>query len=168
VVNYDFPMHPEDYVHRIGRTGRAQAVGDAISFVAPEDHDDLRKLERFIGRGVVRKRAEGFDYHSAPAPKEALAPARPGQLQRRAQPQRSAPPQRQGQGRNDRGPRQIRSGNVEGGNEYRPLQPHGPGRRDRGPRQIRSGNVEGGNEHRPLQAQPQRRFGFSRPRRPRR
>jgi ATP-dependent RNA helicase RhlE len=65
VVNYDFPMHPEDYVHRIGRTGRAQAVGDAISFVTPEDHSALRSLERFIGRGIVRKRAEGFDYTPA-------------------------------------------------------------------------------------------------------
>ena len=67
VVNYDFPMHSEDYVHRIGRTGRAHQVGDAISFVTPEDHAALRTLERFIGRGIVRKRAEGFDY-SAPAP----------------------------------------------------------------------------------------------------
>ncbi len=67
VVNYDFPMHPEDYVHRIGRTGRAHAVGDAISFVTPEDHTALRSLERFIGRGIVRKRAEGFNY-TAPAP----------------------------------------------------------------------------------------------------
>ena len=61
VVNYDFPMHSEDYVHRIGRTGRAHAVGDAISFVTPEDRDELRALERFIGRGIVRKRAEGFN-----------------------------------------------------------------------------------------------------------
>ncbi|HEX5490949.1 MAG TPA: DEAD/DEAH box helicase [Candidatus Udaeobacter sp.] len=65
VVNYDFPMHPEDYVHRIGRTGRAHAVGDAISFVTPEDHGSLRSLERFIGRGIVRKKAEGFDYNQA-------------------------------------------------------------------------------------------------------
>jgi ATP-dependent RNA helicase RhlE len=64
-VNYDFPMHSEDYVHRIGRTGRAHAVGDAISFVTPEDHGELRSLERFIGRGIVRKRAEGFDYTAA-------------------------------------------------------------------------------------------------------
>ncbi|HEX3818119.1 MAG TPA: DEAD/DEAH box helicase, partial [Chthoniobacterales bacterium] len=41
VVNYDFPMHAEDYVHRIGRTGRAQAVGDAISFITPQDHPGL-------------------------------------------------------------------------------------------------------------------------------
>jgi ATP-dependent RNA helicase RhlE len=67
VINYDFPMHSEDYVHRIGRTGRAQQIGDAISFVTPEDHGALRSLERFIGRGLVRKRADGFDY-SAPAP----------------------------------------------------------------------------------------------------
>ena len=65
VVNYDFPMHPEDYVHRIGRTGRAHAVGDAISFVTPEDHSALRSLERFIGRGIVRKRSEGFNYTAA-------------------------------------------------------------------------------------------------------
>jgi ATP-dependent RNA helicase RhlE len=65
VVNYDFPMHVEDYIHRIGRTGRAQAIGDAVSFVTPEDHAELRALERFIGRGIVRKRAEGFDYNAA-------------------------------------------------------------------------------------------------------
>jgi ATP-dependent RNA helicase RhlE len=70
VVNYDFPMHSEDYVHRIGRTGRAHAVGDAISFITPEDHAALRSLERFIGRGIVRKRAEGFDYDAAAQPRE--------------------------------------------------------------------------------------------------
>ncbi|HST31440.1 MAG TPA: DEAD/DEAH box helicase, partial [Chthoniobacterales bacterium] len=70
VVNYDFPMHSEDYVHRIGRTGRAQAVGDAISFVTPEDQSSLRSLERFIGRGIVRKKADGFDYHAAAPPRE--------------------------------------------------------------------------------------------------
>jgi len=65
VVNYDFPLHSEDYVHRIGRTGRAHAIGDAISFITPEDHGPLRSLERFIGRGIVRKKAEGFDYNQA-------------------------------------------------------------------------------------------------------
>ena len=65
VVNYDFPAQSEDYVHRIGRTGRAHAVGDAISFITPEDLGPLRSLERFIGRGIVRKKAEGFDYNQA-------------------------------------------------------------------------------------------------------
>jgi ATP-dependent RNA helicase RhlE len=76
VVNYDFPMHSEDYVHRIGRTGRAHAVGDAISFVTPEDQSELRSVERFIGRGLVRKRAEGFNY--AAAPTSAVGGARTG------------------------------------------------------------------------------------------
>jgi ATP-dependent RNA helicase RhlE len=72
VVNYDFPQHPEDYVHRIGRTGRAHAVGDAISLVSHEDSSALRSLERFIGRGIPRKRAEGF---VAPPPAKGVTPA---------------------------------------------------------------------------------------------
>ncbi len=67
VINYDFPPHHEDYIHRIGRTGRAQAIGEAISFITHEDHGSLRSLERFIGRGLVRKKAAGFDA-SAPSP----------------------------------------------------------------------------------------------------
>jgi ATP-dependent RNA helicase RhlE len=70
VVNYDFPMNSEDYVHRIGRTGRAHAVGDAISFITPEDQGPLRSLERFIGRGIVRKKTEGFDYNQAAPPRD--------------------------------------------------------------------------------------------------
>jgi ATP-dependent RNA helicase RhlE len=94
VVNYDFPMHAEDYVHRIGRTGRAHAVGDAISFVTPEDHAELRMLERFIGRGIVRKRAEGFNYDAAgPAPTEHSRDGRPRQWpQRQSSSQKSARP----------------------------------------------------------------------------
>ncbi len=84
VVNYDFPMHPEDYVHRIGRTGRAHAVGDAISFATPDDGSSLRDLERFIGRGLVRKRAEGFDYRAA-APARTAANPHAGRQQHRAQ-----------------------------------------------------------------------------------
>jgi ATP-dependent RNA helicase RhlE len=60
VINYDFPPQPEDYVHRIGRTGRAQAIGDAISFITRDDHDNLKRLERFLGRGITRKKLEGL------------------------------------------------------------------------------------------------------------
>ena len=91
VVNYDFPPHAEDYVHRIGRTGRAQAIGDAISFVSSEDTGALRDLERFIGRGILRKKAENFDL-SAPAP-----PRLPGPPPGRGQNQQR-PPQRLAQG----------------------------------------------------------------------
>src|SRR5881296_1420057 len=85
VVNYDFPMHSEDYVHRIGRTGRAHAVGDAISFVTPEDHGELRALERFIARGIPRKHAGDFDYSEA-------APLRDERGRRARVPQRKIEP----------------------------------------------------------------------------
>jgi ATP-dependent RNA helicase RhlE len=65
VVNFDFPMHPEDYVHRIGRTGRADAVGDAISFVTPDDEPYVRDLEKMTKKTIARKRVEGFDYSEA-------------------------------------------------------------------------------------------------------
>jgi ATP-dependent RNA helicase RhlE len=106
VVNYDFPMHPEDYVHRIGRTGRAHAVGDAISFVSSEDHGELRSLERFIGRGLVRKKAEGFNYsQSAPAFNPADEPRRFQHGQNR--PQRSGRPPQVGHPQRSSHPQQL-------------------------------------------------------------
>jgi ATP-dependent RNA helicase RhlE len=83
VINYDFPMTNEDYVHRIGRTGRANQVGDALSFVCPDEHGDLRSLERFIGRGLPRKRLDGFDYSSAAPPEPPAPPRGPRQQQPR-------------------------------------------------------------------------------------
>jgi len=56
VVNYDTPAFAEDYVHRIGRTGRAEATGDAITFVAQDEKDYLRKIERFTGRRFTIER----------------------------------------------------------------------------------------------------------------
>ncbi len=67
VVNYDFPVNPEDYVHRIGRTGRAEAQGEAISFVPKHDLNLLNILELFIGQRLERKRLRGFNY-LAPVP----------------------------------------------------------------------------------------------------
>jgi ATP-dependent RNA helicase RhlE len=98
VVNYDFPMHAEDYVHRIGRTGRAHAVGDAISFVTPEDHKELRSLERFIGRGIVRKKAEGFNYSAGAANPPAVQQHRPPPQQSHGGGQRHAQGDRHGNG----------------------------------------------------------------------
>jgi len=62
VINYDVPQHPEDYVHRIGRTGRAQNVGDAFTIMTGEDVDEVRKIEHFIGQKIPRLKLEGFDY----------------------------------------------------------------------------------------------------------
>ena len=67
VVNYDFPVNPEDYVHRIGRTGRAEAQGEAVSFVPRQDLNLLGMLELFIGRRLARKRLKDFNYQ-APIP----------------------------------------------------------------------------------------------------
>lgn len=66
VVNFDFPPHPEDYVHRIGRTGRAQANGVAINFITEDDRVALRTLERFIRRSIPRKTPNGFKLKSLP------------------------------------------------------------------------------------------------------
>jgi len=62
VVNYDVPQHPEDYVHRIGRTGRAQAVGDAFTIFTGEDVDHVAAIERFIGTKIARQKLDGFSY----------------------------------------------------------------------------------------------------------
>lgn len=78
VINYDFPPQPEDYVHRIGRTARAQAIGDAISFVTHDDHDNLRRLERFLGRGITRKKIEGLAANAPHPPSPSASAGRPG------------------------------------------------------------------------------------------
>lgn len=62
VINYDVPQHPEDYVHRIGRTGRAQAHGDAVTLMTAEDATHVAAIERFIGRSIERTKLEGFPY----------------------------------------------------------------------------------------------------------
>jgi ATP-dependent RNA helicase RhlE len=67
VINYDVPENPEDYVHRIGRTGRAQAVGDAFTLATPENNSDVRAIERFIGQEIPRLKLEGFCYKAASA-----------------------------------------------------------------------------------------------------
>jgi ATP-dependent RNA helicase RhlE len=65
VINYDVPENPEDYVHRIGRTGRAQAVGDAFTLASPENNADVRAIERFIGPEIPRVKLAGFAYKAA-------------------------------------------------------------------------------------------------------
>jgi ATP-dependent RNA helicase RhlE len=62
VVNFDVPQHPEDYVHRIGRTGRHEASGDAFTIMVAEDVQHVDAIERFIGRGIERAKLDGFDY----------------------------------------------------------------------------------------------------------
>jgi ATP-dependent RNA helicase RhlE len=67
VINYDMPDTTDAYIHRIGRTGRAERNGDAFTLVTPEDHSTLRALERVMGKPIERRKLEGFNY-GAPSP----------------------------------------------------------------------------------------------------
>jgi ATP-dependent RNA helicase RhlE len=67
VVNFDVPAVPEDYIHRVGRTGRADATGEAFTLVAPEEEPLVRAIEREIGRRLPRRTVQGFDYAKRPA-----------------------------------------------------------------------------------------------------
>jgi ATP-dependent RNA helicase RhlE len=83
VINFDVPGSPEDYIHRIGRTGRAERTGDAFTLITPEDGELVRDIEKTIGKAIERKRVTGFDYNArsdelAPlgGEREAALPAR--------------------------------------------------------------------------------------------
>ncbi len=67
VINFDVPNVPEDYIHRVGRTARAEMTGDAFTFVAPEELTDLAAIERAITKRLPRITVPGFDYSKAPA-----------------------------------------------------------------------------------------------------
>ena len=67
VVNFDVPAVAEDYIHRVGRTGRAEATGEAFTFVAPDEENELRAIEKAIGRRLPRVTVPDFDYTQKPA-----------------------------------------------------------------------------------------------------
>jgi ATP-dependent RNA helicase RhlE len=100
VVNFDLPHVAEDYVHRIGRTGRAGAEGEAVSLVSAEDRPLMAAIEKLMNRKVESRAVEGFKPGNAPQPQE------PQREQRRGQPQRQQQPRGNGQRRSGRGPRQ--------------------------------------------------------------
>jgi ATP-dependent RNA helicase RhlE len=66
VVNFDVPMVPEDYIHRVGRTARAEATGDAFTFVSPAEEGELRAIERAVGKRLPRVVVPDFDYKARP------------------------------------------------------------------------------------------------------
>ena len=69
VVNFDVPNLPEDYIHRVGRTARAEATGDAVTFVSPAEEADMAGIERHLGQRIPRTKVEGFDYAKKPEEK---------------------------------------------------------------------------------------------------
>lgn len=89
VVNFDVPGYVEDYIHRIGRTGRAEATGDAMTFVSQEEVVNLRKIEKYIERKLKPEMVDGFSYthrvnlEAKPKSKKDGKRSRPGSSQRR-------------------------------------------------------------------------------------
>ena len=67
VVNFDVPHVAEDYIHRVGRTARAEAIGDALTLVSPQEEADFRSCERAVGTRIARVTLPGFDYRARPA-----------------------------------------------------------------------------------------------------
>ena len=79
VINYDVPENAEDYVHRIGRTGRASAEGEAFTLYSPDEMHHLQQIEQLLGRPIERRKLDGFRYYSEPqltpgGPKAAVGP----------------------------------------------------------------------------------------------
>ncbi|MGH7702154.1 MAG: DEAD/DEAH box helicase, partial [Gemmatimonadales bacterium] len=66
VVNFDVPKVPDDYIHRVGRTARAEAIGDAFTFVSPDEEGELRNIERAVGKRLPRVTVPDFDYKARP------------------------------------------------------------------------------------------------------
>jgi ATP-dependent RNA helicase RhlE len=66
VVNFDVPQAPDDYIHRVGRTARAGEIGEAFTFVAPDEENDLRAIEKAIGKRLPRVTVPDFDYNARP------------------------------------------------------------------------------------------------------
>lgn len=75
VINFDVPLHAEDYVHRIGRTGRAAATGDAVTLVTPQEANEVVAIEKLIGQKIPVLPVEGFAYEGGAAPR--IDPANP-------------------------------------------------------------------------------------------
>jgi ATP-dependent RNA helicase RhlE len=131
VVNFDVPVVPDDYIHRIGRTGRAAATGDAWTFVGEHEENDFNAIEKAIGRRVPRRKVAGFDYDRRAAERleipvaERLAALRAQRAQERANRSR-----REGAGRTGPG-----SGRGQSASSRRPSSPAG-----------RSGNGGGGGQ----------------------
>jgi len=111
VINYDFPEQSDDYIHRIGRTGRAGSKGCALTFVTERNGAKLQKLERQIGRTLPKKYVDGFNYN-VPAPEEEIEDRRFGG---KPKPR----PKRHSSDRFERSPRQMakKSAARRGGNK---------------------------------------------------
>ncbi len=119
VVNFDVPHVPEDYIHRVGRTARAEATGEAFTLVAPDEETDLRQIEKAIGRKLPRRTLDGFNYKHVPTERlevplaERIAAIRAKKAEDRAR--AKAKLERRGSGGGTGGGSPARAGSSAGG-----------------------------------------------------
>ena len=136
VVNFDVPLVPDDYIHRVGRTGRAEATGEAFTLVSPEEEGSLRDIERALGRRLPRVMVPDFDYTAQPKAKLEIPIAqRIAQIRTRK--------------REDRARQEVnaaRRGAAQRGQPAAPRSPHSPGARPGGPRPA-GGRPEAGRPY---------------------
>jgi len=129
VVNFDVPAAAEDYIHRVGRTGRAEATGEAYTFVAPDEEPELRAIERAVGKALPRVTLPDFDYKARPATQlevpraQRIAEIRARKAEERARARANAERRAAAASRNPGGS----SGSRPGGNTGGGSKPSGPG-----------------------------------------
>jgi ATP-dependent RNA helicase RhlE len=134
VVNFDVPADPDSYIHRVGRTARAEATGSAFTFVSPEEEPDLAAIERILGKPLPRVTLPGFDYAKRTTERLEI-PLRErfknqGRGRRPAEPRRGTPTKKAGSTRSSR-----RSGPSDREARFQAIldkhapQPHGGGRK---------------------------------------
>ncbi len=137
VVNFDVPQVPEDYIHRVGRTARVEATGDAYTFVSPDEEGGLRAIERHMGTRLPRHTVAGFDYAKRPAERlevpltERIAAIRARKVKERARATANAERRATQRSLADPAGRGTVRGNPAGTAERRPAKPaSGPNRAD--------------------------------------
>ena len=140
VINFDVPDDPDSYIHRVGRTARAEATGDAFTLVAPDEEQELRAIERVLGQPLPRVTLPGFDYAAAPPPAPAGRPhaPRPGAHHPRPHGHQQPPRRhdgRQGHAQGSRHGGHGGGGGGQGGGKRRRGQGHGNGQ-SRGQREA--------------------------------
>jgi ATP-dependent RNA helicase RhlE len=125
VVNFDVPAAPEDYIHRVGRTGRAELTGEAFTFVAPDEETDIRAIERAVHKTLPRVTLPDFDYKASAAQLEVPHAQRIAEIRRRKAEERARsrtnPPRRAGGSQGTRPPGRgpaARGGSTSG--RFRP------------------------------------------------
>jgi ATP-dependent RNA helicase RhlE len=125
VINFDIPDTVDAYIHRIGRTGRAEREGDAFTLVTPEDNGMVRDIERALKKPIERRKLEGFDY-AAPAPSKQPQPhSMQGRIHVKAQHSQAQP--------HSQAESMRRNGRGQGGGQHsqKTYPPHPHRRRER-------------------------------------